>query len=176
MRAGTSGLVCGDVYLGTGAHVSCHGKRRSAASTPLHQSNVDMLSAWLAEDQGEPGQPLFPSRCAERHPPSALPGIAVAPISLFCTREAISVTGVGTTPDNQGYRASSRLTAIAERDDHGVWRAGVGRGIDRGTGGGFAAFSGSVRRCEIGWSCARPGRSGHREAAGRAGGFLPRPP
>ena len=23
-----------------------------------------------------------------------------------------------------GYRASSRLTAIAERDDHGVWRAG----------------------------------------------------
>jgi hypothetical protein len=23
-----------------------------------------------------------------------------------------------------GYRASSRLTVIAERDDHGVWRAG----------------------------------------------------
>jgi hypothetical protein len=36
----------------------------------------------------------------------------------------------GTEPasaQNGGYRASSRLTAIAERDDHGVWRAGVGR-------------------------------------------------
>ena len=43
---------------------------------------------------------------------------------------------------NGGYRASSRLTAIAERDDHGVGRAGVGRDIDRGIGGAFAAFSG----------------------------------
>ena len=71
---------------------------------------------------------------------------------------------------HSGYRASSRLTVIAERDDHGVWRAGVGRDIDRGIGGGFAAFSGSVRGCEISWSCARPRRSGRREAAGRAGG------
>jgi hypothetical protein len=38
---------------------------------------------------------------------------------------------------------------------------------------GFAAFFGSVRRCEIRWSCARPRRSSYREAAGRADGFLP---
>ena len=39
---------------------------------------------------------------------------------------------------------------------------------------GFAAFSGSVRRSEIGRSYARPGRSGHhREAAGHAGGSFP---
>ena len=36
---------------------------------------------------------------------------------------------------NGGYRASRRLTAIAERDDYGVLRAGVGRDIDRGIGG-----------------------------------------
>ena len=36
---------------------------------------------------------------------------------------------------DRGYRASSRLTVITEREDHGVWRAGVGRGIDRGIGG-----------------------------------------
>ena len=35
-----------------------------------------------------------------------------------------------------GYRASSRLTVIAERDGHGLWRAGVGRDVDRGIGGG----------------------------------------
>jgi hypothetical protein len=29
---------------------------------------------------------------------------------------------------------------MAERDGHGVWRAGAGRDIDRGIGGGFAAF------------------------------------
>jgi hypothetical protein len=42
---------------------------------------------------GEPGQPLFPEsqrRAARRS--SALPEISAAPISLFCTQEAVSPT------------------------------------------------------------------------------------
>jgi len=73
---------------------------------------------------------------------------ACAPYQFFGAPWTVNGTGQNAAHSG-GYRASSRLTAIAERDDHGVWRAGVGRDTDRGTGGGFAAFPGSVRGCEI---------------------------
>jgi hypothetical protein len=80
--------------------------------------------------------------------PVAMPGELHIP--PFCAPQRMDVE-IPAAVHIGGYRALSWLTAIAERDDHGVWRAGVGRDIDRGIGGGFAAFSGSVRRCEIGW-------------------------
>ena len=61
-----TGLTRGDVHLGTGPHVSCHGKGRKERITPLTTVTVAVLRAWLAERSGEPGQPLFPNRTGGR--------------------------------------------------------------------------------------------------------------
>jgi integrase/recombinase XerD len=56
------GLTLGDVHLGTGAHVSCHGKGRKERVTPLTTGAVAALRVWLAERSGHPSDPLFPNR------------------------------------------------------------------------------------------------------------------
>lgn len=55
-------LRCQDVVLGTGAHVRCQGKGRKDRCTPLRREVVVHLKAWLRERQGQPQDPLFPSR------------------------------------------------------------------------------------------------------------------
>ncbi len=57
-----TGLTCGDVHLGTGAHVSCHGKGRKERVTPLTSSTLAVLRNWLSERAGDPADPLFPTR------------------------------------------------------------------------------------------------------------------
>lgn len=54
-------LSCGDVVLGTGAHVRCKGKGRKDRSTPLRRDSVRVLRAWLAERAAEDEEPLFVS-------------------------------------------------------------------------------------------------------------------
>lgn len=61
-----TGLTCGDVHLGTGPHVSCHGKGRKERITPLARPVITVLRAWLAERRGDPAQPLFPNRTGGR--------------------------------------------------------------------------------------------------------------
>jgi integrase/recombinase XerD len=61
-----TGLTCGDVHLGTGPHVSCHGKGRKERITPLARPVITVLRAWLAERHGDPEQPLFPNRTGGR--------------------------------------------------------------------------------------------------------------
>ena len=51
-----------DIELGTGAHLRCHGKGRKERITPLTTETVDVLRIWMAERQGTPDDPLFPSR------------------------------------------------------------------------------------------------------------------
>jgi len=55
------GLTCGDVQLGSGAHIRCTGKGRKQRSTPLTRSTVKVLAAWMRERAGQPGDPLFPT-------------------------------------------------------------------------------------------------------------------
>lgn len=57
-----TGLVCGDLHLGVGAHVRCRGKGRKDRATPLTSHTVDVVHAWLQERAGKPTEPLFPSR------------------------------------------------------------------------------------------------------------------
>jgi site-specific recombinase XerD len=61
-----TGLTTSDVHLGTGAHVSCHGKGRKDRITPLTTGTIAVLHTWLAERGGQPGQPLFPTRTGGR--------------------------------------------------------------------------------------------------------------
>jgi site-specific recombinase XerD len=57
-------LTRGDVHLGVGAHVSCHGKGRKDRITPLTAGTVAVLRVWLTEHPGPPENPLFPTNRA----------------------------------------------------------------------------------------------------------------
>jgi integrase/recombinase XerD len=53
------GLTRGDVHLGTGAHVRCHGKGRKDRATPLTTQTAAALRVWLTECGGQDHDPLF---------------------------------------------------------------------------------------------------------------------
>lgn len=55
------GLTCGDLHLGAGAHLSCHGKGRKDRVTPLTSGTVATLTTWLSERAGDPTSPVFPT-------------------------------------------------------------------------------------------------------------------
>lgn len=55
-------LTAADMQLGTGAHVTCHGKGRKQRATPLTAHTIDTLGAWTAEQDAQPSEPLFPTR------------------------------------------------------------------------------------------------------------------
>jgi len=55
-----TGLTCGDVELGTGAHLRCLGKGRKHRINPLTAPTRAVLRRWLSERAGTPDQPLFP--------------------------------------------------------------------------------------------------------------------
>ncbi len=59
-------LACGDVALGTGAHVRCIGKGRKERSTPLRKDCTQALRAWLSERAGADTEPLFVSNRGDR--------------------------------------------------------------------------------------------------------------
>jgi len=52
-------LTRGDVHLGAGAYVACHGKGRKDRITPLTPGTAATLRTGLAERAGTPGDPLF---------------------------------------------------------------------------------------------------------------------
>jgi integrase/recombinase XerD len=56
------GLTCGDVELGTGAHLRATGKGRKERLAPLTSQTVAVLRVWMREQHGQPADPLFPSR------------------------------------------------------------------------------------------------------------------
>jgi len=55
------GLRCQNLVLGSGAHVRCQGKGRKERCTPLRKEAVQVLRAWLREQDGPPANPLFPN-------------------------------------------------------------------------------------------------------------------
>ena len=55
-------LRVGDVSLSTGAHLRVTGKGRKERCATLTQETVAVLREWMRERDGEPGQPLFPTR------------------------------------------------------------------------------------------------------------------
>ncbi len=61
-----TGVTCGDVHLGTAAHVSCRGKGRKERVTPLTRRTASTLRVWLAERHGAADEPLFPTSTGRR--------------------------------------------------------------------------------------------------------------
>ncbi|MGZ6565390.1 MAG: tyrosine-type recombinase/integrase, partial [Solirubrobacteraceae bacterium] len=56
-----TGLRSHDISLGRGPHLRCEGKGRKTRVTPLTSQTVAVLRAWIAEQHGEPADPLFPA-------------------------------------------------------------------------------------------------------------------
>lgn len=56
-----TGLVVGDIEMGSGAHVRCHGKGRKQRATPLTTQTVAVLRVWLRERGGCQTDPAFPN-------------------------------------------------------------------------------------------------------------------
>jgi site-specific recombinase XerD len=56
------GLACADVQLSSAAHLRCLGKGRKERVAPLTNQTVAVLRVWTRERQGQPADPLFPSR------------------------------------------------------------------------------------------------------------------
>ncbi len=56
-----TGLCCGDVAFGTGAHVRCVGKGRKARCTPLTRSIDAVVKGWIKERDAQSADPLFPN-------------------------------------------------------------------------------------------------------------------
>jgi len=57
-----TGLRVGDVHLGSGPHIRVLGKGRKKRATTLTAETVNVPRAWLKERQGQPDEPLFPTR------------------------------------------------------------------------------------------------------------------
>jgi site-specific recombinase XerD len=68
-------LTCGDVDLGAGAHLRCHGKGRKERITPLTTQVKAALRVWLVERRGGTDDAIFPSR---RGGPLSSDAVAVA--------------------------------------------------------------------------------------------------
>lgn len=67
-----TGLRHQDVHLATGAHLKCLGKGRKRRDTPLDKPTVKLLHAWIREQDGNPQDPLFPSRRGAQLSPDAV--------------------------------------------------------------------------------------------------------
>ena len=90
------GLRCGDVVLGTGAHIRCMGKGRKERATPLHRETAKLLAAWIGEDKDE-SRPLFPSIRGERLSRDALEHL-VRKHCLTASRTCPSIGAKRVTP------------------------------------------------------------------------------
>ena len=56
-----TGLTCGDVLLGHGAHLRCVGNGRKERCTPLTSATASLVSTWRAEIGNMASAPLFPT-------------------------------------------------------------------------------------------------------------------
>lgn len=86
-----------DVVLTTGPHLRCLGKGRKERITPLTPNGVTALQAWLAERQGTPTEPLFPTRRGTSMSIDAVEYL-VAKHAQAAARDCPSISGKHVTP------------------------------------------------------------------------------
>jgi site-specific recombinase XerD len=70
-----------DVEFGVGAHVSCFGKGRKMRRTPLRPDVAAVLKGWLAQQAGQPDDPVFPSSRGGRLSADALQRLVAKHVS-----------------------------------------------------------------------------------------------
>src|SRR5271156_3181242 len=101
-------LTCGDVALGTGAHVRCMGKGRKERSTPLRKDCVEALHTWLRERGGADSEPLFISNRGARLSRDAVEHIVRKHVGLAATT-CPTLKGKRVTPHVLRHSAAMQL-------------------------------------------------------------------
>jgi len=101
-------LRCEDVQLGTGAHVNCLGKGRKMRCTPLRPDVATVLKEWLAEQDGNPKSPLFPSSRGTRLSADALQRLVVKHTAV-ASQSCPSLKGKKVTPHTLRHSAAMNL-------------------------------------------------------------------
>jgi site-specific recombinase XerD len=89
-------LRCGDVVLGSGAHIRCMGKGRKERATPLRRDTAKLLAAWIGDSEDD-SRPLFPSIRGERLSRDALEHL-VRKHCLTASRTCQSLAAKRVTP------------------------------------------------------------------------------
>jgi site-specific recombinase XerD len=112
-----TGLRNRDVELGTGAHVSCHGKGRKRRATPLRKQTAAVLAAWMKERGGGPDDPVFPARRGTRISRGAV-ARRVAGHAAAAARHCPSLHGKRVTP--HVLRHSCAMSLLAQGVDTAV--------------------------------------------------------
>jgi site-specific recombinase XerD len=104
------GLRCGDVALGTGAHVRCTGKGRKERATPLGHHTAAVLKTWMAERGGGTQDPLFPTR---RGGPLAADSVGdlVDRYVAVASKQCPTWTAARVTPHTLRHSAAMQLLA-----------------------------------------------------------------
>lgn len=123
-------LDCGDVMLGTGAHVRCEGKGRKQRAVPLAAPAKRILATWLAERAGAPGDPLFPTRTGRRLSRDAIER-QVATHSAVAAQTCPSLLGKGLHP--HVLRHSCAMSLLQARVDVAVIALWMGHADIRST-------------------------------------------
>jgi site-specific recombinase XerD len=103
-----TGLTRGDVRLGAGAHVGCHGKGRKDRATPLIKQTVAALRVWLAEHDGAADDPLF---ATSRGRPLSRDAVAklVAKHAAHAAHSCPSIAAKNVTPHTLRHSAAMAL-------------------------------------------------------------------
>lgn len=101
-------LTCGDVVLGTGAHVRCVGKGRKERVTPLRKDCAKMLRTWLAERAGADTEPLFVSNRSDRLSRDAVERIVRKHVDT-AARHCATLKGKRVTPHVLRHSAAMQL-------------------------------------------------------------------
>jgi integrase/recombinase XerD len=101
------GLRCGDVVLGTGAHIRCIGKGRKERSTPLRRDTAKLLQVWIG-DRRNSADPLFPSIRGDRLSRDALEHL-VRKHCLTASRACPSLAAKRVTPHTLRHSTAMEL-------------------------------------------------------------------
>ncbi|MQB02254.1 MAG: tyrosine-type recombinase/integrase, partial [Actinobacteria bacterium] len=103
------GLDCQDAHPGAGGgHVRCHGKGRKNRATPLTSRTAKVLRVWLAERDGHPRDPLFPTRAGGRLSRDAIARL-VAKHATAAATACPSITAKNVTPHTLRHSAAMAL-------------------------------------------------------------------
>jgi site-specific recombinase XerD len=103
-----TGLACGDVHLGPGAHVATTGKGRKQRITPLTKDTAVVVRVWLAERGGEVAEPLFPTSTGKPLTRKAL-ARRIARHAAHAAERCPSLTTKTVTPHVLRHTAAMRL-------------------------------------------------------------------
>jgi integrase/recombinase XerD len=105
-----TGLRVGGLHLGRGAHIRVLGKGRKRRATTLTGETVKVLRAWIKERQGQPEEPLFPTR--QGQPLSRYTvGVIVAKHAAAAAGSCPSLQGKRVTPHTLRHTNAMLLRA-----------------------------------------------------------------